>query len=124
MDSLELLIHEYCEILEQEKQLGDRKDAIKAAILKTMTDANLSASRTPSGSAEQMSRFKLTPRRDDILALLDAEDLLPFANFTPNRVKEFLVPRYGRERLLPLFDVEKTTFVLVKRPPGSFRPPS
>ena len=31
-----------------------------------------------------------------------------FASFTPARVKEILVPKYGRETLLPLFDIEKT----------------
>jgi len=124
MDELESMIREYCEILDEENRLSERKGVLKAAILQKMTDASLVSSRTPSGSVETASRFKLTPRRDDVLALLDAEDLLPFAQFTPNRVKEHLVPRYGRERLLPLFDVEKTVFILVKRPAGSVRPSS
>jgi hypothetical protein len=122
MDELESMIREYCGILDEEQRLSERKDAIKAAILRKMTEANLASSRTPSGSVEKSSRFKLTPRRNDVLALLDAEDLFPFAQFTPNRVKEHLVPRYGREKLLPLFEVEKSVFVQVKRPPGSFRP--
>jgi hypothetical protein len=124
MDDIESMIREYCELLDQERRLGDRKDVVKAAILAKMNEANLATSRTPSGNVERVSRFKLTPRRDDVLTLLDAEDLFPFAQFTPTRVKEHLIPRYGRERLLPLFDVEKTVFVMVKRPPGSLRPPS
>jgi hypothetical protein len=50
-----------------------------------------------------------------------------FASFTPARFKEILVPRYGREMLLALFDTEKTETLVIKRPPGSFRrdqPPS
>jgi hypothetical protein len=124
MDDIETLIREYCELLDQERLLSARKDVVKAAILAKLNEANLPEKRTPSGSAERTSRFKLTPRRDDVLTLLDAEDLFPFAQFTPARVKEHLVPRYGRERLLPLFDVEKTVFIMVKRPPGSLRPPS
>ena len=124
MDDIESLIREYCELLDQERHLSDRKDLVKVAILAKMNEANLPEKRTSSGSVERASRFKLTPRRDDVLTLLDAEDLFPFAQFTPSRVKEHLVPRYGRERLLPLFDVEKTVFIMVKRPPGSLRPPS
>ena len=124
MDDIETLIREYCELLDQERRLGNRKDVVKAEILAKMDEANLANSRTPSGTVDRISRFKLTPRRDDVLTLLDAEDLFPFAQFTPNRVKELLVPRYGRERLLPLFDVEKTAFIMVKRPSGSSRAPS
>jgi hypothetical protein len=53
-----------------------------------------------------------------VLGLLDRDDLLPFAQFTPAKVTEILVPRYGRERLMPLFDIEKTEYVMVKRPSG------
>ena len=124
MTDLEGLIREYCDLLNQEKQISDRKDAIKAAILAKMVEQSLEETQTLSGSVAKSSRFRLTPRRDAVLSLLDAEDLFPFAQFTPDRVKQHLVPRYGRERLLSLFDVEKTTFVQVKRPPGSFRSPS
>jgi hypothetical protein len=119
MDDLEGLIREYCELLDQERHLTERKDALKLAIQRKMDEANLPEHKTPAGSATRSSRFKLTPRREPVLSLLDSEDLFPFAQFTPARVTEHLVPRYGREALLPLFDVEKTVFVLVKRPPGS-----
>ena len=119
MPDLEALIREYCELLDQEKRIGDRKDVVKHAIQDALESANLADHKTAAGSAIRSSRFKLTPRREAVLGLLDSEDLFPFAQFTPARVTEHLVPRYGRETLLPLFDVEKTVFVLVKRPPGS-----
>jgi hypothetical protein len=118
MDDLESLIAEYCDLLDQERRLTDRKDALKQAIQQKMDEANLADHKTPAGSATRSSRFKLNPKREAVLSLLDSEDLFPFAQFTPARVTEHLVPRYGRETLLPLFDVEKTVFVLVKRPPG------
>ncbi len=71
--------------------------------------------RSPSGSAQRVSRFKLHPRNGAVLGLLSSEDILPFANFTPARVKELLVPKYGRETLLPLFDIEKIDTLMVKR---------
>ena len=50
-----------------------------------------------------------------MLGLLTGEDIFPFANFTPARVKELLVPKYGRETLLPLFDIEKTESLMIQR---------
>jgi hypothetical protein len=55
-----------------------------------------------------------------VLSLLDSEDLFPFANFTPARVKELLVPKYGRETLIPLFEIQKSELLMIKRPPGIF----
>lgn len=124
MSELEELIREYCEILSQESKLADRKDAIKAAIDARLRELNLEASKTSSGSVSRFARFKLTPHRDMVLGLLDAEDLFAFAQFSPAKVKEHLVPRYGREQLLPLFEVEKTILIQVKRPTGSSRTPS
>jgi hypothetical protein len=57
----------------------------------------------------------LTPRKEAVLDLLTGADILPFAHFTPGKVREILVPRYGRDRLLPLFEIEKTEFVHVTR---------
>jgi hypothetical protein len=51
-----------------------------------------------------------------VLGLLDREDLFPFAQFTGPKVKTLLVPKYGRERLLPLFDIHRTEYLVVKRP--------
>ncbi len=121
MDDLEALIREYCGLLDEERRISDRKDALKQAILQIMADAKLAGTKTPYGSVERTARFKLTPRREPVLSLLDSEDLFPFAQFTPAKVTEHLVPRYGRERLLPLFDVDKTEFIQVRRPPGSIR---
>jgi hypothetical protein len=73
------------------------------------------------GSAVRTWRFKLLPRPEPVLGILNSEDLFFFAHFTPARVKEILVPKYGRETLLPLFDIEKTESLVIKRPPGSFR---
>ena len=55
-----------------------------------------------------------------MLGLLNKDDLFPFAHFTPARVKELLVPKYGRERLIPLFDIEKHEVLVVKRHSGDF----
>ncbi len=71
------------------------------------------------GSAERKSRFTLRPIRAEVLGLLDREDFLPFAHFTGPKVKTLPVPKYGRERLLPLFDIHRTEYLVVKRPePG------
>ena len=118
MPPLPDLIREYCEILEQEGFLERRKEALRAMIQQAMADERLAATNTPFGSARTMSRFKLVPRRDEVVNLLDADDLLAFATFTPPKVTELLVPKYGRDRLLRLFDVEKTEFLQVKRPTG------
>ena len=118
MPDLEPLIREYCDLLEQERRINERKDVLKRDILKAMDDAKLAESKTPAGSATRSSRFKLTPHREPVLSLLDSEDLFPFAQFTPAKVTEHLVPRFGREALLPLFAVEKSVSVLIKRLPG------
>ncbi len=123
MDDLEGMIREYCGLLDEERRLADRKDALKKAILATMAAEHLPNAKTPAGSVDRASRFKLTPRRDEVLSVLDAEDLFPFAQFTPAKVTEHLVPRYGREVLLPLFQVEKTEYIMVRRPPGAPKPP-
>ena len=122
MVDLDAMIREYCGLLDEERRLGDRKDALKRAIVAAMAAANLPNVKTPAGSVDRASRFKLTPRRDEILSLLDAEDLFPFAQFTPAKVTQHLVPRYGREVLLPLFKVDKTEYIMVHRPSGASRP--
>jgi hypothetical protein len=53
-----------------------------------------------------------------VLGLLSKADLFPFANFTSARVRELLVPKFGRETLMPLFDIEKTESLIFKRPEG------
>jgi hypothetical protein len=117
MPDLNNLVREYCEILDQERNLGARKEQLRQAILQEMQLQNLAGSRSPYGSAQRTTRFKLHPRRDEVLGLLNSEDLLPFASFAPEKVKTVLVPKYGRERLLPLFDIERIESLVVRRPP-------
>ena len=84
-----------------------------------MARQDLRLKRTDWGSAQRVARFKLVPRLEPVLNLLSGEDLFAFATFTPARVKDLLVPKYGRETLIPLFDIQKTESLLIKRPAGS-----
>lgn len=113
------LLREYSEVLDQQRRLDQKKEALRGMIEEAMAIERVASFRSEFGSAQRMSRFKLTPRREAVRELLDRDDLLPFAQFTPAKVTEFLVPKYGRERLVPLFDIEKTEYLVVKRPPGS-----
>jgi hypothetical protein len=115
MPDLNALIQQYVAITEQERRLEDRKKLLRAAIIGEMANRNLKWTNTEHGSASCTTRFKLNPRQEPVLSLLNSSDLFPFAHFTPARVKELLVPRYGRERLLPLFDIEKQKLLVVKR---------
>jgi hypothetical protein len=119
MPELSELIREYCSILDQERQLSERKEQLRTSIADEMKRKELDVSRCEYRSAQISSRFRLHPKAGPVLSLLNSEDLLFFANFTPARVKEVLVPKYGREKLIPLFDYEKTQFLLIKRPTGS-----
>ena len=118
MTELNELIREYCGLLDQETRIEERKTKLKAAIAEKMAQSNLTSTTTDHGSAVRMSRFKLRPKPEQVLGLLSSEDLLDFATFTPARVKELLVPKYGRHNLLPLFEIEKTEMVLIKRTAG------
>ena len=123
MDELPELIREYCAVLEQESRLNERKARLRTQILVEMSRLNVTDARYPHGTALRGARFKLVPKRDEVLGLLTSDDLFPFAQFAPNRVKELLVPKYGRERLLPLFDIQMTNFLQAKRPRGRFDQP-
>jgi hypothetical protein len=114
------LIRDYAELLVEEHRLAKRKEGLRAAITEEMARQNLKESHTEFGNALRTFRFKLLPRREPVLGLLDREDLFPFAIFTPARVKELLVPRFGREALIPLFEIQKSELLVVKRPPGIF----
>jgi hypothetical protein len=118
MPELSELIREYGELLDQEQYLSERKKSLRAAIVDEMARQDLKEIRNDHGSALRTSRFRLFPRRDPVLNLLSNEDIFPFANFTPARVKELLVPKYGRDTLIPLFEIEKTELLVIKRPPG------
>jgi hypothetical protein len=63
----------------------------------------------------------LTPRKGPVLELLGSEDLFPFARFTPAGVKEILVPKFGRESLIPLFDIQKSRYLMITRAAQSFQ---
>jgi hypothetical protein len=121
MPELSDMIRDYCDILTQERQLADRKEGLRAAIADAMAQQNIDQTRTLHGSARQMSRFKLTPRKEPVLNLLSSEDLFPFARFTPAGVKEILVPKFGRESLIPLFDIQKSRYLLINRTTQSFQ---
>jgi hypothetical protein len=121
MPELDLLIREYCTILDQERRLSERKEELRTAIAAEMARQDLRLKRTDWGSAQRIARFKLVPKRDPVLDLLSGDDLLAFATFTPARVKELLVPKYGRETLIPLFDIQKTESLIIKRPQNSGR---
>jgi hypothetical protein len=121
MAELSEMIREYCDILNQERQLEIRKESLRVAIAEAMVRQNMDQTRTAHGSARYMSRFKLTPRRDLVLNLLNSEDLFPFARFTPAGVKEMLVPKFGREALIPLFEIEKSRYLLINRAADSYQ---
>jgi hypothetical protein len=120
MPELSTLIRQYGELLDQERYLSEQKKLLRTAIADEMARQNLKETRNEHGSALRTSRFRLLPRRAPVLGLLSSEDMFPFANFTAPRVKELLVPKYGRETLIPLFEIEKTELLVVKRPPGIF----
>jgi hypothetical protein len=122
MPELSMLIGEYCSILEQERQLKERKEQLKEAISEAMMEMEIPKIRSQYGSATLSPRFKLSPRKGAVLDLLTSEDLYRFAQFTPGRVKELLVPKYGRDALLPLFDIERSVVLTVQRPRSTHHP--
>src|SRR3954469_12590793 len=103
MRAIAELIREYCSILDQEARLDERKSALRSEILDAMVSGNLKHTSSEAGTAERMTRFTLNPISGEVLRVLESEDLLAFAHFTPAKVKSLLVPKYGRDRLLPLF---------------------
>ena len=118
MADLNVLIRDYFAIVEQENRLGEQKKLLRTAISEEMVHRNLKWTSAEQGSATRTSRFKLIPRPEPVLAVLNKDDLLAFAHFTPGRVKELLVPKYGRERLIPLFEIEKHELLVLKRHSG------
>jgi hypothetical protein len=120
MPDVHELIRDYTELQAEEHRVAKRKEGLRAAILAEMARRNLKESRTEFGNALQTSRFKLLPRREPVLGLLDSEDLFPFAHLTAPRVKELLVPRYKREALIPLFEIQKSEVLVIKRLPGIY----
>lgn len=109
------LISEYRHLAEQEKQLAERKAGLRKQILAEMARNKLRRFGNADGVAQITTRFKLIPKLELVLALVKVEDLLPFLQFTSAKVRDLLVPKYGREPLLPLFEVEKNESLLVTR---------
>jgi hypothetical protein len=116
MSGVDDMIREYRAIVDQEQALAKRKEELRIAILSALDERNVRFSVSPFGTAVRCLRYRLLPRRDAVLELLRADDLFPFAQFTPKRVKQFLVPKYGRERLLPLFQITQSYALRVKAP--------
>lgn len=121
MAELSDMIREYCDILTEERRIADRKEGLRAAIAEAMARQNIDHTRNAHGSARYMTRFKLTPRREPVLELLSSQDLFPFARFTPAGVKELLVPKFGRDTLIPLFDIQKSRCLMINRVSESYR---
>jgi len=116
MVQAQVLIQEYREIIEKEKELARRKQSLRMELLRSLDQSGRRSITCEHGTALQMTRFDLTPKRDPVLALLDTEDLFPFTRFYAKRVQEVLVPKYGRETVKPLFEVKKKTVLMVKSP--------
>jgi hypothetical protein len=115
MAELNDMIREYSEILNQERALSERKETLRAAIDQEMARRNVDVMQTPHGTAKHITRYKLLPRRELVLDLLQSEDLFPFARFTPPMVKEILVPKFGRATLIPLFEIQRNRSLMVSR---------
>ncbi len=113
MSALSNWLLEYDDVTREIRRLEVIKERLRTAIEDEMCRLGVEDARENSTRATLMSWFKLTPRRDAVMNLLTAADLFPFASFTANRVKEVLVPVYGRERLLPLFDIEKKAMLRI-----------
>lgn len=119
MDSLPQKIAEYRYLIEQEKQLTARKHQLRDEILQELQSMQLNRFAAQHGIAKVSTRFKLIPHTEELLALLTPEDLMAFAHFSSEKVKELLVPKYGREKLLAMFDIEKSTVLSVSPPPAA-----
>ena len=115
MDRCHELIREYCDLLEQEERIRNRKEQLKESILAELTAQSADSFRTELGNVRKTKRYRLRPRNEAVLALLSCEDVLPFATFTPAKVRNLLVPKYGREHLIPLFEIEASDILMIHR---------
>jgi hypothetical protein len=120
MPDLHELIRQYGNLLAQEQRIEERKLQLRTEIADEMARQHLKSTNTEHGTAVRTWRFKLLPRREPVLGLLSSDDLFPFTHFTPARVKEVLVPKFGREQLLPLFEIQKSELLVIKQPPGVY----
>ncbi len=109
MDQMNEWIREYRILMDKEKEIENKKAYLRGLILKNMEERKVKVFRCEYGVAKINERFKLIPKMDEVLRLLRIGDIFLFAQFTTAKVKEWLVPKYGREKLLPLFLVEKSS---------------
>jgi hypothetical protein len=112
------LIREYRDVVERENEWAQRKTALRTALLDALVESGRHRIDTEHGTAIRTTRVNLLPRRESVLALLKAEDLFPFTRFWPRQVQHVLVPRYGRDPLLELFDARTSPLLVVKAPDG------
>ena len=101
LQDLHELIREYAELLDQERLLADRKETLRGEISAALAAHQLSAARSPYGSAQRCKRYRLLPRREAVLSLLRGGDLFPLTHFTPEKVKTLLVPKYAASGSCP-----------------------
>ena len=79
MSGLHEMIREYGDLLAEESRLSERKEQLRTEISQEMARQNLRSTNTEHGSAMRTWRFKLLPRPEPVLGLLNSEDLLFFA---------------------------------------------
>ena len=113
MNKMSEWIREYRFLMDKEKEIEKRKEILRGLISEEMESRNVKVFRCEYGVAKISERFKLIPKRKEVLGLLSLDDLFLFAQFNATKVKEWLVPKYGREKLLPLFFVETSSCVQV-----------
>ena len=118
MAAIQDLVREYRGVVERECEGVIRKASLREAILRVMDETGQHRYATAYGTVIRTTRVHLTPRRESVLGLLKAEDLFPFTRFWPRQVQQVLVPKYGRDPLLSLFDTRSSPLLLVKTPDG------
>lgn len=112
------LIRAYRSAADRESEWLIRKASLRKALLEALDECGRHRYPTPHGTAIRTTRVHLTPRREPVLSLLGAADLYPFTRFWPRQVQQVLVPKYGRDPLLPLFDIRSSTLLVVNGPDG------
>lgn len=113
LETMEELVEAYVNLLAQQNLIENRKKVLREKILCLLQKQQLTSEETLFGTATITKRFNIRPKLDKILTVLSAIDILPFAKFTSNRIKQELVPKYGREKLLTIFDYEEVPTLLV-----------
>ncbi|MEW5855227.1 MAG: hypothetical protein AB2A00_41000 [Myxococcota bacterium] len=115
MEHLSEAMQRYVDILALEAKLSVEKEVLRQSIRSQLQRHGVSRHSTEGAEAFLAPRFTLTPKEEPLLRTLQPTDLLPFTSFTPRKISELLVPRYGREKLLPCFDVKQSDVLVVRR---------